>query len=148
LEGRGLLWVKDYLAASPILWLERVLLVSLIFKQDVALAVIQVQVGIVMLPLERLSILPIIELTLDLDPGYAVKVSLGRAGVECQLSDFEGRRRLILLKGNRLARLFLLAIRRQALVVHLNGPVILRGSRFSARGLHASGLLDAPFLFG
>ena len=72
MEGRGLLWVKDYLAASPILWLERVLLVSLIFKQDVALAVIQVQVGIVMLPLQRLSILPIIELTLDLNPRYTV----------------------------------------------------------------------------
>ena len=140
--------MKNYLAAPPILWLEKVLLMSLVFKQDVALAVIQVQVGIVVLPLERLSILPIIELTLDLNPGYAVKVSLGCAGVEGQLPYLEGSRRLILLRGNRLARLFLLAIRRQALVVHLNGPVIFRGSRFSARGLHASGLLDAPFLLG
>jgi hypothetical protein len=46
--------------------------VSLIFKQDVALAVIQLQVGIVVLPLQGLSVLPIIELTLDLNPGYAV----------------------------------------------------------------------------
>ena len=41
---------------------------SLVFKQDVALAVIQLQVGIVVLPLKGLSILPIIKLTLDLNP--------------------------------------------------------------------------------
>jgi hypothetical protein len=120
--------------------------VSLIFKQDVALAVIKLQVGIVVLPLKGLSILPIIELTLDLNPRDTVKVSLGRAGVEGQLSDLEGRRRLILLGGNLLARLFLVAIRRQALVVHLNGPVVFRGSRFSMRGLDATSVLDAAFL--
>jgi hypothetical protein len=118
-------------------------LISLVFKQDVVLAVIQLKVGVVMLPLQRLSILPISELTLDLNSCYAVQVSLGRARFEVQLPDLEDRR-LILRRGcNLLARLFLVATRRQALVVHLYGPVLARRRIFFVRGM-----LPFTFLLG
>jgi hypothetical protein len=101
-----------------------------------------------MLPLQRLSILPISELTLDLNSCYAVKVSLGHVGVKGQLPDLEDRR-LTLRRGNLLARLFLVAIRRQALVIHLYGPVLARGSKFFGRGIMpTSSLLDVFFLVG
>ena len=122
-------------------------LICLVFKQDVILAVIQLKVGVVMPPLQRLSILPISELTLDLNPCYAVKVSLGHVGVEGQLPDPEGRS-LILRRGNLLARLFLVAIRRKAPVIHLNGPVIVWGCKFFVRGMPTYSLLDVLFLLG
>ena len=112
------------------------LLICLVFEQDVVLAVvIQLKVSVVMLPLQRLSILPISELTLDLNSCYAVKVFLGRARVEGQLPDLEDRGLILRRGGNLLARLILVAIRRQALVVHLYGPVLARGSEFFERGM-------------
>ncbi len=125
------------------------LLICLVFKQDVVLAVIQLKVSVVMLPLQRLSILPISQLTLDLNSCYAVKVSLGRARIEGQLPDLENRRLILRRGGNLLAGSFLVAIRRQALVIHLYRPVLARGSIFFVRGmLPTASMLDVLFLFG
>lgn len=77
-------------------------LISLIFEQDVVLAVLQLKVGVVVSPLQRLSILPISEVTLDLNSCYAVKVSLSHVGLEGQLPDLEDRR-LNLLSGTLMA---------------------------------------------